>query len=219
VPELRELGFRVIEDAARAAGATLGGTRSGALGDAATFSFFPSKNHPCLGDGGAIATDDDGIAEQARILSFHGKKYHTEIGYNSRLDELEAAVLRALLRELDGWNRARRRAARAYEEAGLGEHVTLPAATTAAEQVFHLYVTLASDPDALVQCLDAGGVEARGYYRTPVHRQPAMERFAAGELPITDRAAAANVALPMGTELTAVQVDAVVAACRPRVAA
>ena len=100
VPELSELGVPVLEDAAQAAGATLGGVRAGALGDAATFSFFPSKNLPCLGDGGAIATDSDEVAERARTLRFHGsrdKRTHTDVGYNSRLDSIQAAVLRVLL--------------------------------------------------------------------------------------------------------------------------
>ena len=112
IPALRELGVPLVEDAAQAAGAALGGTRAGALGDIATFSFFPSKNLPCLGDGGAIATDDDDLAEHARILRFHGSKdktTFTDVGYNSRLDELQAAVLRVLLPELDGWTERRQR--------------------------------------------------------------------------------------------------------------
>ncbi|HYP49065.1 MAG TPA: DegT/DnrJ/EryC1/StrS family aminotransferase, partial [Thermoleophilaceae bacterium] len=115
--ELRELGLPLLEDAAQAAGGSLDGVKAGALGDAATFSFFPSKNLPCLGDGGAITTDDDGVAERARVLRFHGsrdKVTYEEVGYNSRLDALQAGVLRELLLELDGWNGARRRAAEAY---------------------------------------------------------------------------------------------------------
>ena len=106
-------------------------TRAGALGDVATFSFFPSKNLPCLGDGGAIVTDDDELAERARILRFHGSKdkvTFTEVGYNSRLDELQAAVLRVLLPELDGWTERRRAVAAAYERLGLGEHARAAAA-------------------------------------------------------------------------------------------
>src|ERR671923_1179370 len=111
VPELRELGLPVLEDAAQAAGAALDGVKAGALGEAATFSFFPSKNLPCLGDGGAITTDDDDLAERARILRFHGsrdKSTFVEVGYNSRLDAVQAAALRVLLPELDGWNAKRR---------------------------------------------------------------------------------------------------------------
>ena len=111
VPELSELGVPVLEDAAQAAGASLNGVKAGALGDAATFSFFPSKNLPCIGDGGAIATDSDAVADRARTLRFHGsrdKQTHTDVGYNSRLDSIQAAVLRLLLPELDGWNGRRR---------------------------------------------------------------------------------------------------------------
>jgi dTDP-3-amino-3,4,6-trideoxy-alpha-D-glucose transaminase len=220
MPELRELGVPVLEDAAQAAGASLGGAKAGALGAAATFSFFPAKNLPCLGDGGAITTDDAEIAERARLLRFHGskdKQHHTEVGYNSRLDSLQAAVLRILLPELDGWNAARREVAAGYERAGLGEHVKLPTPTEGAEHAYHLYVALSSDADELVGSLNSSGVAARAYYRTPVHRQPAMERFAArAELPVTDELAATLLALPMGPELRPEQVEAVVAACAER---
>ena len=152
VPELRELGVPVVEDAAQAAGGALGGVRAGALGDAATFSFFPSKNLPCLGDGGAITTSSEAVAERARILRFHGstdKRTHTEVGYNSRLDSIQAAVLRVLLPELDGWTQRRRDVAAAYERAGLGELVELPATTPGAEHAYHLYVVRSEDPDSL----------------------------------------------------------------------
>jgi dTDP-3-amino-3,4,6-trideoxy-alpha-D-glucose transaminase len=203
VPELRELGLPVLEDAAQAAGAELNGVKAGALGEAATFSFFPSKNLPCLGDGGAIATNDDELAERARILRFHGSKdkaNFTEVGYNSRLDELQAAVLRVLLPELDGWNARRREVADAYERLELGEHVALPRAVDGAKHVYHLYVVRA-------ERLSAG----RGYYRVPVHRQPAIR--ADVELPATERVARTNFALPMGTQLTEDQVRTVVEAC------
>jgi dTDP-3-amino-3,4,6-trideoxy-alpha-D-glucose transaminase len=222
VPELRELGLPVLEDAAQAAGAALGGVSAGALGDAATFSFFPSKNLPCLGDGGAIATDRDDVAERARVLRFHGsldKRTHTHVGYNSRLDEMQAAVLRVLLPELDGWNEARRRAAVGYERAGLGELVKLPRAGPGVRHAYHLYTVLAADADGLAARLGEAGVSARGYYRTPAHRQPAMERYAGEPLPITDELAAGLLALPMGPELRPDQVETVVAACRELVAA
>ena len=124
------LGPPVLEDAAQAIGASAGGRRAGSLGRAATFSFFPSKNLPCLGDGGAIATDDDDVAVMARRLRFHGsadKQTFEAVGYNSRLDELQAAVLRVLLPELDGWNAARRAAAAAGRGGG-GRAGVLPRA-------------------------------------------------------------------------------------------
>jgi dTDP-4-amino-4,6-dideoxygalactose transaminase len=218
VPELRELGVPVLEDAAQAAGATLHGERAGALGAAATFSFFPSKNLPCLGDGGAIVTNDDEVAARARRLRFHGsddKATFVEVGYNSRLDELQAAALRVLLPELDGWSDARRRAARAYEAAGLAEHVLLPKATPGADPVHHLYVVRHERAGELQAALEARGIASRGYYRRPAHRQPATQRFApAGlALPGTDEAARTHLALPMGTELSGEAVREVVDAC------
>ena len=204
IPALRELGVPVVEDAAQAAGAALGGTPAGALADVTTFSFFPSKNLPCLGDGGAIATDDDELAERARILRFHGSKdkvTFTDVGYNSRLDEMQAAVLRVLLPELDGWTERRRAVAAAYERLGLGQHAMLPKATEGAEHAYHLYMVRSERE------LPMG----RGYYRTPVHRQPAVRSGA--ELPATEEAARTNFALPMGTDISEEQVRQVVEEC------
>jgi dTDP-3-amino-3,4,6-trideoxy-alpha-D-glucose transaminase len=218
VAELSELGLPVLEDSAQAAGATLDGQHAGALGDAATFSFFPSKNLPCLGDGGAVVTDDDDVAKLARRLRFHGsddKKTFVEVGYNSRLDELQAASLRILLPELDGWNAARRAAAAAYEEQGLGEHVELPVVVDGAEHVYHLYVVRHPRADELAAALNERGVGARAYYRVPVHQQPATARFAPEglELPGTDEVARTGLALPMGTALSEEAVREVVEAC------
>lgn len=220
VPELRELGLPVLEDAAQALGASLAGRRAGALGDAATISFYPSKNLGAFGDGGAIATDDDGVAELARALRFHGsrdKRRFEYVGYNSRLDELQAAILRVLLPHLDTWSQGRRQAARAYLEAGLGEHVGLPAVPEGANPAWHLYVGAHRRADALVDALVAAGIQSRGYYRTPTHRQPAMLAYADGvTLPVTDELARSNLALPMSPVLSADQaqhvVDAIVAA-------
>jgi len=216
--ELRALGLPLLEDAAQATGARLNGTRAGALGDAATFSFFPSKNLPCLGDGGAVVTDDDDVAQAARRLRFHGsedKKTFVDVGYNSRLDELQAAVLRVLLPELDGWNAARREAAAAYEREGLGEFVELPTPVDGAEHVHHLYVVRHERADELAAALGQSQIGARGYYRVPIHRQPATARFAPAdiELPGTDEAARKHLALPMGPELSEDDVREVVAAC------
>jgi dTDP-3-amino-3,4,6-trideoxy-alpha-D-glucose transaminase len=201
VPELRDLGVPVIEDAAQAVGGELNGVKAGALGDAATFSFFPSKNLPCLGDGGAIVTDDDDLAELARVLRFHGskdKRTFTHVGWNSRLDELQAAVLRVLLPELDGWTERRGEVAAAYERLGLGEHVEIPRQVDGARHAYHLYV-VRSERELPI---------GRGYYRTPVHRQPAIASEV--KLPGTEEAARTNYALPMGTDLTEDQVREVV---------
>jgi dTDP-4-amino-4,6-dideoxygalactose transaminase len=218
VPELRDLGLPVLEDAAQAIGATLDGRRAGALGDAATFSFYPSKNLGCFGDGGAIATDDDQLADLCRSLRFHGsrdKRHFDHVGYNSRLDELQAAVLRVLLPELDRWCDGRRAAAHAYSEAGIERYVNPPSAPPGAEPAWHLYVVTHPRADELLSALTAAGIQARGYYRTPLHRQPAMAEYAARApvtLPVTEQLSASNLALPMSAVLSDEDAGRVVAA-------
>jgi dTDP-4-amino-4,6-dideoxygalactose transaminase len=223
VPELYELGLPVLEDAAQALGSSLEGRMAGALGDAATISFYPSKNLGCFGDGGAIATDDDELAEIARALRFHGsrdKRTFDYVGYNSRLDELQAAVLRVLLPELDRWCDGRRAAADAYVEAGLGLHVTLPVVPPGARPAWHLYVVTHPRPDELIKALAQRAVQTRGYYRTPVHRQSAMARWGTGvELPATDELSRSNLALPMSPVLGAAGAMQVVDAVSDAVAA
>jgi dTDP-4-amino-4,6-dideoxygalactose transaminase len=209
MPELMglagERGIKVLEDAAQAIGAALGGRRAGALGDAATFSFFPSKNLGGFGDGGAIASDDEEVAALARRLRFHGsrdKRTFTEVGYNSRLDELQAAGLRVLLPHLDEWTRARRGAAAAYRDAGLGDVVGIQAEPKGAESCWHMFVVAAPERDRLASTLSDAGIGARAYYKTPLYRQPAMKGWAPAEpLPNTERVCAEALALPMGTAL------------------
>jgi dTDP-4-amino-4,6-dideoxygalactose transaminase len=218
VEELTGMGVPVLEDAAQAIGARRGGRRIGSLGTAATFSFFPSKNLGCLGDGGAIATSDPDVAERARRLRFHGstdKVTYTEVGYNSRLDEIQAAVLRLLLPELDGWNDARRAAARAYTESGIARFAEPQAVAPGDEPVYHLYVVRSDRADELEAKLTAAGIGARGYYRRPVHLQPSMAGLGgeAIELPATMEVARTHLALPMGPRLSREQVEQVVAAC------
>jgi dTDP-4-amino-4,6-dideoxygalactose transaminase len=215
VAELREFGVPVLEDAAQAIGASIGGRRAGALGDAATLSFYPSKNLGAVGDAGAIVTDDDQVAEMARALRFHGsrdKRKFDYVGYNSRLDEVQAAVLRVLLPELDGWCDGRRRAAQAYEDAGLGELVGLPAVPEGALAAWHLFVVTHPRAPELVERLGQRGIQSRGYYRTPSHQQPALATFASGSLrlPATDQLAGSNLALPISPVLSDDQVDEVV---------
>jgi dTDP-4-amino-4,6-dideoxygalactose transaminase len=205
--EIREqTGLVVVEDAAQAAGASANGRRAGSLGTVATFSFFPSKNLPCFGDGGAIATDDEAIAERARTLRFHGsrdKSTFEQVGYNSRLDELQAAVLRVMLPHLDEWTQGRRAVAAVYEEM-LGNLVALPAVAEGAEPAWHLYVVRHQEADALIAALAQAGVQTRAYYRTPVHGQPGMARWGAGrELPATDELARTNLAIPISPVLDA----------------
>ena len=211
--QLAGRGIAVLEDAAQAAGARLHGRRAGSLGDAGTFSFFPSKNLFCLGDGGAITTDDDALADQARMLRFHGsrdKSTFDAVGWNSRLDAIQAAVLRATLGRLDGWNQRRRELAAAYAAADISEVAALPQARDGEEPVHHLFVTRTQDPDALAARLAEARIAARSYYRVPVHRQPAMAQWEpAVELPGTEQAARTNLALPMGPTLGPAAADAV----------
>ena len=216
VAEIEALGVPVLEDAAQSAGSTVGDRRPGALGAAATFSFFPSKNLGGFGDGGAIATGDDALADKVRTLRFHGsrdKVTYEHVGYNSRLDELQAALLRVLLPHLDAWSDGRRAAADAYEHAGLGDLVSLPRPTPKARPAWHLYVVRHPDADRLVAALADAGIEARAYYRTPVHRQPGMAPWKAEvSLPGTEEAAATHLAIPMGPVLGRQQVAEVVRA-------
>ena len=216
VAEIEALGVPVLEDAAQAAGSVGDGGRPGALGTAATFSFFPSKNLGAFGDGGAITTGDEQLAERVRTLRFHGshdKISYEQIGYNSRLDELQAAILRVQLPHLDGWAEGRRQAARHYEQAGLGELLGLPRPVEGCSPAWHLYVV--SDPEVqrLEGALAAADVGFKPYYRTPVHRQAAMREWGSGvELPATEHAAATHLAIPMSPVLTREQADEVVAA-------
>jgi len=218
VKEIQALGVPVLEDAAQAAGSTAEQGRPGALGTAATFSFFPSKNLGCFGDGGMITTGDEAIAERARVLRFHGsrdKVTYEHVGYNSRLDEIQAAILRVQLPHLDTWAEGRRRAGRHYEEAGLGELVGLPRPVERAAPAWHLYVVAHPEVQRLESALAAAGIGHKAYYRTPVHRQAAMRQWKAGvELPATEHAARTHLAIPMSPVLSREQAEEVVEAAR-----
>jgi dTDP-4-amino-4,6-dideoxygalactose transaminase len=216
VAQIEALGVPVLEDAAQAAGSRSPEGRPGALGTAATFSFFPSKNLGAFGDGGAITTRDDAVAEKVRMLRFHGSKDKTTfelIGHNSRLDGLQAGILRVLLPHLDGWAEGRRRGGEHYREAGLGELVDLPRAL--GEPAWHLYVVRHDRADDLAATLNAAGIGHKAYYRVPTHLQPAMREYAPnGELPGTAEAARTHLAIPMSPVLSAEQAGEVVAAIR-----
>jgi len=216
IPQIEALGVPVFEDAAQAAGATLCEQPAGSLGTAASFSFFPSKNLGCFGDGGAIVTSDEAVAAMARTLRFHGsrdKKSFEYIGRNSRLDELQAAVLRVLLPSLPDWSAGRRAAAAHYEHAGIAEHVKPMQPVPGVEPAWHLFVVRHSRADELAEALGRRGVEARGYYRSPIHHQPAMAEWANGlHLPGTDELAATNLAIPISPVLDADMARSVVSA-------
>jgi dTDP-3-amino-3,4,6-trideoxy-alpha-D-glucose transaminase len=217
VAEIEALGVPVVEDAAQAAGTLAAGARRpGALGTIATFSFYPSKNLGAFGDGGAITTGDDGLAERVRMLRFHGsrdKETFDLVGHNSRLDELQAAILRVQLPHLDAWCDGRRAAARFYVEAGLGELVALPRPTPGAAPAWHLYVVRHERADDLHRALVDAEIGARPYYRVPAHRQPAMREWGTGaDLPATEQAARTHLAVPMSPVLGPDQAAEVVAA-------
>jgi dTDP-3-amino-3,4,6-trideoxy-alpha-D-glucose transaminase len=218
IAEIEALGVPVVEDTAQAAGSTGPDGRPGALGTIATFSFYPSKNLGAFGDGGAISTGDAEIADRVRMLRFHGswdKVSYEHVGYNSRLDELQAAILRVQLPELDRWAAHRNDVGEWYAQSGLGELATLPVATEGARPAWHLYVIRHDRAPELEQALNAAGIGARGYYRTPIHGQQAMAPYADGvELPFTDELARTHLALPISAALTRDQVDEVVAAVR-----
>jgi dTDP-3-amino-3,4,6-trideoxy-alpha-D-glucose transaminase len=218
VAEIEALGVPVLEDAAQAVGSDSPEGRAGALGTAATISFYPSKNLGCFGDGGMILSSDERIAEQARILRFHGsrdKVDYEQLGYNSRLDELQAAIMRVQLPHLDAWAAGRRDAAHHYEQAGLGELVALPQPVAGASPAWHLYVVAHPQVGRLEDALGAAGVACKAYYRTPVHRQPPMRAWGeVVELPGTEEAARAHLAIPMSAVLSRAQAEEVVAAAR-----
>jgi dTDP-4-amino-4,6-dideoxygalactose transaminase len=218
IAEIAALGVPVVEDAAQAAGSRSAAGRPGALGTVATFSFFPSKNLGCFGDGGAITTNDGELDEKIRMLRFHGSRDKTTfelVGYNSRLDELQAAILRVQLPHLDGWADGRRAAGRHYEEGGLGDVVALPVPVDGADPAWHLYVIRHERADAVGAALAAAGIGQKAYYRVPAHRQPAMAEWGAGaDLPGTEEAARTHLAIPMSPVLERRQADEVIAAIR-----
>ena len=213
--ELAELGLPMIEDAAQAFGAP-----GIATGIAATFSFYPTKNLFCLGDGGLVATSDEALEDRVRMLAFHGSRAKKEfefIGYNSRLDELQAAFLRVFLHHLDEWTSARREAAARYSELGLGDLVEIPADEPA--HVYHLFVSRSRERDRIRAALDEAGIASAVYYTTPLHLQPSLKFLGCepGSLPETERAAEENFSIPLWPGIDAHVQEQVVATIRAAV--
>lgn len=210
-------GVPVLEDAAQAFGARLGERHVGAVGAAGTFSFFPTKNLFGLGDGGLVVTSDERLAERVRLLRFHGsrdKERFEAVGYNSRLDELQAAALRLFLGHVEEWNRARREAAARYAELGLGKLVELPEDEPG--HVYHMYVVRSSERDRIGEALRAQGIGCATYYTTPLHLQPVYAGlgYEPGSMPETERAARETIALPLWAGIRPEQQERVVAAVR-----
>jgi dTDP-3-amino-3,4,6-trideoxy-alpha-D-glucose transaminase len=217
VREIEALGVPVVEDAAQAVGSIGPDGRAGALGTIATLSFYPSKNLGAFGDGGAVTTADAVLAERVRMLRFHGSRdrvTYEQVGYNSRLDELQAAILRVQLPELERWAVHRHDVGEWYAQSGLGELVTLPTVADGTRPAWHLYVVRHSRADELLDALNAAGIGSRAYYRTPIHRQPAMAELGGAELPATDELARTHLALPVSAAMRRDQIDEVVAAVR-----
>ena len=214
-------GLLVLEDAAQAHGARWAGRTIGTHGHAAAWSFYPGKNLGAYGDGGAITTSDDALAERLRALRNYGSrtKYVHEVqGINSRLDDLQAAILRVKLRHLGAWNERRRRAAQRYLEAFADLPITLPVEAPDAESVWHLFVIRSLDRDRLLRELRADGVETLIHYPIPPHRQGAYQGtpLAHSSLPIAERLAGEVLSLPIGPHLTDEQQDQAIGAVRAR---
>jgi dTDP-4-amino-4,6-dideoxygalactose transaminase len=224
----REHGLTLIEDAAQAWGAEWKGTKAGALGDAAAFSFYPTKNLSAAGDAGMIATNWEDLAELARSLRQHGmsrRYHHDEIGWNARMDGIQAAILNVKLKYIDGWNQARRTIARRYHAlfraAGLAESgpypthgLVLPHEVAGSRHVWHQYVIRSSRRDELRAFLAARQIGSEIYYPVPLHLQEALKGlgYAEGSFPEAERAAREVLALPIFPELREDEQEAVVSA-------
>jgi dTDP-4-amino-4,6-dideoxygalactose transaminase len=209
----------VVEDCAQAFGARHARGEIATFGDAATFSFFPTKNFPGMGDGGMVVCRDEDLAERVRRLRFHGSKdkvVFEEVGYNSRLDDLQAAIIRVFYPHLDDWNARRARAAGWYAQEDMGEGAVLPAVAAGATHIYHLFMVRHPDRDALKEALSAGGVASAVYYGIPMHLQPVFAGlgYAPGDLPVAEQCARTALALPMHPNLTREQVAEIAAAAR-----
>ena len=215
-----EVGAAVIEDAAQAHGARFAGRRTGGLGRAGCFSFYPSKNLGALGDAGAVTTDDAALAARVALLRDHGQaaKYvHSVVGFNCRMDGVQAALLRVKLSHLESWN-ARRQALAARYRRALADvpGITLPEAAAGREHVYHLFVVRCRERDALHRHLNKQGIAAGVHYPAPIHLQPALAflGYRAGDFPVAEIAAREVLALPLYPELADEAVAAVCEAVR-----
>ncbi len=221
LPAVQDLAARhglwMLEDCAQAQGAAWDGRPVGSFGRAAAFSFYPSKNLPAMGDGGAVLTSDDEVAARCRRLRDHGrlnKDVHAEVGFNLRFSELQAAALRVLLRRLDAMNDRRRALATRYAAGLAGLPLELPAEREHARHVYHLYVVRTPRRAALAAFLKARGIATGIHYPVPTHRQPAVERLAPPALPRTERLVEEILTLPMSANHTDAEIDTVAAAVR-----
>ncbi|MGD1105995.1 MAG: DegT/DnrJ/EryC1/StrS family aminotransferase [Terracidiphilus sp.] len=224
----RERGLTIVEDAAQAWGAEWNGTKAGGLGDAAAFSFYPTKNLSAAGDAGMVTTNRDDVAERVRMLRNQGMRrryHHDELGWNARMDEFQGAVLTVKLKYIGAWNEKRRTLATRYEalfaKAGLSESgpypargVVTPRESPGAKHVWHQYVIRVVRRDALREFLTARGIGSEIYYPVPLHRQEALKGlgYGKGDFPEAERAAREVLALPIFPELREDEQETVVAA-------
>lgn len=212
-------GLKVIEDNAQGFGAEYLGKKTGSFGDIGCLSFFPTKNLGAYGDGGAVVTNDPALAEQMRMLRAHGwkKKYYSEmVGYNSRLDAMQAAILQAKFPYLDAWNEKRRELSNRYTEhlAPLG--VVTPVEREWAKHVYHLYIIRSEKRDELQAFLKQKGIASEVYYPLPPHLSMPCRKFGykEGDFPHAEKAAKETLALPLYPELSLEQQDEVIAAMK-----
>jgi dTDP-4-amino-4,6-dideoxygalactose transaminase len=208
----RDHNLELIEDACQAHGATCNDKKAGTLGIAGCFSFYPGKNLGCLGEGGAVVTNDAALAQQVKMLRDHGstRKYeHRFPGYNFRLEGLQGGFLNVKLNHLDCWNEARRNAAQRYNELLAGSGLTLPFEMPYGRHVYHLYVVQAEDREALRQQLSAAGIETGLHYPLPLHLQEAYKAlgYEKGSFPVSEHLAERAVSLPMHPGLTKEQIE------------
>lgn len=199
--------LKVIEDSAQAIGAEYRGKKAASVGHAGTFSFFPTKNLGAYGDAGMIVTDDEHLAAHLRMLRFHGcqtKYYHDEIGYNSRMDEMQAAILRVKFKYIDQWNEARRAKAKVYDELLGNLPLTLPGVDPKGTPVYHLYVFRTEKRDQIMEALKKAGIASAIYYPVPLHLQRAFRDlgYKEGDFPVAERACQEAMAIPCYPELT-----------------
>jgi dTDP-4-amino-4,6-dideoxygalactose transaminase len=211
----RRHGLAVIEDACQAIGATYKGRRAGALGDAAAFSFFPSKNLGCAGDGGMIVTDDESLAAVARKKANHGtrvKYFHDDMGVNSRLDALQAAILLAKLPHLDEWNARRRDAAAVYDEMLADVDIVTPTVRDYGDSAYHLYIVRSPKREEIMAALKDAGIGTAVYYPRSLHLQDVFADlgYAEGSLPSSEAAERETFAIPLFPEITRAQQEEVV---------
>jgi dTDP-4-amino-4,6-dideoxygalactose transaminase len=212
-------GLVVIEDAAQAHGATYHGRRAGSIGHLGCFSFYYSKNLGAYGEAGAVTTSDPELAQRLRLLRDHGSEVryqHTTFGFNSRMDEIQAAILRLKLRHLDAWNAQRRQHAASYDDGLRGSGIEPARLVTDGSHVYYVYVVRSGDRDALRARLAERDIQTGIHFPVPIHLQPAAESlgYAAGDLPHPEQAAREVLSLPMYPELTREQIACVAEAVR-----